>query len=444
MKKPLKKIVYIFVICLVSFFVYVKYWAGPKFVRNRFETAVSSFWNGELRFENVHLNFFSDQHFKGVSFLDSQGREWAYAHTINATLGNWPSRNYYLRDVNIDKLNIQFLMDTDKNTFPLKPAFPTRAKKDPNAVLQTININSGSVSVISINGQKIYLGDLFLLARRREDKFEFSSAINKTGTLDGFIFKGALSKDHFDLNNISGSFCDGIVEGILDIDNYKSKSPDITGQFRFEDIDLAKLAEKFNHPGKITTGKATLDYSFAANNLDMEAISGHGFIAINNADILPIPLLTAISQTIGLTDKEMQTTSDATAVFNSNGLKLEVNEAYFTNQHEAIVVEQGGTVDLKNRSVDMYVTAIQLRLIGDFIRKVPVLRLFAGLKDKLTRLRIKGNWSDPSSKLIKKEPINDVKEGVVDFFTDVVKTSGQLTEPMIKSTQGIFEREAKE
>ncbi len=153
MKKILKKFAFIFIIFLVSFFAYVKYWAGPEFICKRFETAVSSFWDGQLRFESAQFNFFGDQHYKGVSFIDNKGRKWAYADTINATLGNWPSRNYYLRNVDIDKLTVEFLLDTDKKTFPLKPAFSGSVPKDPTAVLQSVNINTGSVSVFSINGE---------------------------------------------------------------------------------------------------------------------------------------------------------------------------------------------------------------------------------------------------------------------------------------------------
>ena len=172
MKKILKKLVLIFIICLGSFFTYVKYWAGPRFIRERFCTAVSSFWDGQLRFESVRFNFFGNQYYKGVSFLDNKGRKWAYANTINATLGNWPGRDYYIQDIDIDKLIVQLLADTDKKTFPLKPAFSASNPKDPTAVLQSVNIYTGSVSVISNNGENIYLGDMFLLAKRRERIFE--------------------------------------------------------------------------------------------------------------------------------------------------------------------------------------------------------------------------------------------------------------------------------
>ena len=531
MKKRLKKIACAFIICLVSFFAYVKYWAGPQYIRQRFGTAVASFWDGKLSFESARFGFFGDQHYKGVSFLDKKGRKWAYADTINATLGNWPSRNYYLRNVDIDKLTVQFLLDTDKKTFPLKPAFSGSAPKDPTAVLQTVDINTGSVSVVSINGEKSYLGDMFFRAKRREDKFEFSSSVNKSGKQNDLLVKGIvktsnsevdisikmdrdigknemallismleIKKDveasgklladlsikgrinepsnilvngdvnlekwniyvnsieplvtdinavievadrQLDLEKFSVSVCDGIVEAAVHIDNYRSEEMEITGQLQVDTIDLGKLASKLGSD-KITTGKATLDYSFNASDMRLNAISGHGFLVIDDADMLPIPLLTNISKTVGLTDKEMQATSDATAAFNSKGPELEIKQAYFTNQHEAILIEPGGIIDLKNRSVDMHVTAIRLRLLSNFIKKVPVIRLFARLKDKLTRLRIEGQWSDPLSKLIKKEPVGDVKEGIVDFFMQIAQTSGELTDPMIKGTKTLFEKGKKE
>lgn len=425
MKKVLKKVVLILFICLVSFFVYVKYWAGPKYLCKRFEIAVSSFWDGQLRFESVRFNFFDDQHYIGVSFLDHKGRKWAYADAIKATLGNWPSRDYYIRHISIDQLTIQLLADTDKKTFPIKPSFSGSEPKDPTASLQSVNISTGSVSVIRINGEKIYLGDIFLLAQRRQGLFEISTAINNTGTPDNLVFKGTLGKSYFELNNVSGSLCNANTQGHLRVDNDNSGSQ-IAGQFKLENIDLAKLAEIAGRPGKITTGQATIEHSFTADKMDLDAFSGHGSLSVDNADILPTPLLSKIFKSVGLVDNELKATSDATMDFTTKGLLLTIEKAYCTNQHGAILVEPGGIIDLKNQSVDMHVTAIQLRQIGSFIRKVPVLRLFARLKDKLTRLRIEGQWTDPAAKLIKKEPVKDVKDGVVGFFIDVANAGGQL------------------
>jgi len=64
------------------------------------------------------------------------------------------------------------------------------------------------------------------------------------------------------------------------------------------------------------------------------------------------------------------------------------------------------------------------------IRKLPFAELFGELKDKLTRLKVKGKWSDPASKLVTKKPLTDVKEATVSFISDVIDTGGQIIEKM--------------
>ena len=88
-------------------------------------------------------------------------------------------------------------------------------------------------------------------------------------------------------------------------------------------------------------------------------------------------------------------------------------------------------MDVRRQTVDMYINAIHLKVFGDFVRRLPVVKLFVGLGDKLTRLHVKGQWSDPASELIRKEPVKDVKDGVVDFFLDAARSGGQLTDSIL-------------
>jgi len=82
--------------------------------------------------------------------------------------------------------------------------------------------------------------------------------------------------------------------------------------------------------------------------------------------------------------------------------------------------------------------AVPLEKIESIIRQLPILDIFFNLKDKLTRLYIKGNWSDPPTKLITKRPIEDIKEGTVGFLQDVVKNGGQISQVMLKGFGVIF------
>ncbi len=212
----------------------------------------------------------------------------------------------------------------------------------------------------------------------------------------------------------------------------------ITGKLQIEDVNLAELAEKSDYHGRITKGKATLRYSFTAKNTNPSTLSGKGSLVVNDADIFPTPLLSKISRSIGLTDNEMQASSDAISVFTTDGFVIEVGQAYLTNQHAAIVVEPGGIINVQRQTLDMHINAIQLRFVGDFMRKLPVVKLFVGLSDKLTRLHIKGHWSDPASELLRKEPVKDLKEGVTDFFLDAARSGGQLKDSVLDTGLGII------
>jgi hypothetical protein len=75
--------------------------------------------------------------------------------------------------------------------------------------------------------------------------------------------------------------------------------------------------------------------------------------------------------------------------------------------------------------------------IDIILKRIPVVQIVANLKDKLTRLRVKGNWSDPPAKLITKEPISDIKDATVGFLQDVAKTGGQFSQGMLKGF-GVF------
>ncbi|MHC4438631.1 MAG: hypothetical protein ACYS3S_14810, partial [Planctomycetota bacterium] len=188
----LKATACVLILCLVSLFIFVKYWAGPEYARIRFERAVSSFWDGQLRFEGVRFKLSGQACFDGVAFLDNESREWAYAATINATLGNWPSRAIYLRAVEIDKLAVKLHAYIKKEVFPLKAPSLRSTKKKHFNVLRTITIDNGSLEAIDLNRGRIHLGRLTVMANRTGDHFEISSSVAKSNNLNSIDAKGTL------------------------------------------------------------------------------------------------------------------------------------------------------------------------------------------------------------------------------------------------------------
>jgi len=127
---------------------------------------------------------------------------------------------------------------------------------------------------------------------------------------------------------------------------------------------------------------------------------------------------------------DFQKATDAMVLFRKTGSVVTIDKGQVANRFWAIRVEPGGIVDVQNKTVDMHVVVIPLGQIEDIVRKLPFAELFGRLKDKLTRLKVKGKWSDPASKLVTKEPLTDVKEATVGFIRDVVDSGGQITEKM--------------
>jgi hypothetical protein len=129
--------------------------------------------------------------------------------------------------------------------------------------------------------------------------------------------------------------------------------------------------------------------------------------------------------------------SDAGCVFTTNGPVMTMEAAHVANFLAAVRAEPGGTINLQTKQIDMYVMALPIKQIDDIIGPIPVVNIFVNLKNKLTRLHIRGLWSDKPAGLITKEPINDIKEATIGFFLDIIKTGDQITQ-VIRNRLGIF------
>jgi hypothetical protein len=92
----------------------------------------------------------------------------------------------------------------------------------------------------------------------------------------------------------------------------------------------------------------------------------------------------------------------------------------------AIKAEPGGTINLESGDLDMYVVGVGWRQFHGVASRLPVVRLFVDIKDKLVRLRVKGNWSGPRDKMITKQPVGDVGEATLGFFKGVIDEGGHL------------------
>ncbi|MFZ2149031.1 MAG: AsmA-like C-terminal region-containing protein [Sedimentisphaerales bacterium] len=247
-----------------------------------------------------------------------------------------------------------------------------------------------------------------------------------------------LESQRISFDELSAVVCNGPVNGSIYIEAKQNQPIEFGGQFLAQKMSFVELTSILGGPGrKATKGSVTLNYNFTAKGSGLQGISGDGQIFLDDADISVFPVIPHIFSAAGLIKLDPLRMADAECMFSMAGPVVKINSAHIANPYAAIAAEPGGTIDLQTKRVEMYVKAVPLEKIDSLIRQVPVIDIVFNLKDKLTRLYIRGNWSDPPAKLITKRPIEDIKEGTVGFLQDVLKNGGQISQAMLKGF-GVF------
>jgi hypothetical protein len=110
-------------------------------------------------------------------------------------------------------------------------------------------------------------------------------------------------------------------------------------------------------------------------------------------------------------------------------------------------------VDLQTGAVDFYVVAAPFKDVSALLPSLPPLGPLGQLTDELlrtvdtfstltaslTRLHIKGHWSDPPEKLITKEPLEDLQAGTVEFIRQAIESGGRLPAGTLKVFGGLLQ-----
>jgi len=242
-----------------------------------------------------------------------------------------------------------------------------------------------------------------------------------------------VSNGRYILENITANVCEGSVTGSLFIEIRQNQPTEFSGQVLAQNMSFAELTSVLGGSGKrATKGSVSFNYKFSGKGKDLQNVIGEGQIFLDDADISVIPIVPQIFSNIGLTQPDVLKMSDAECTFSMAETIAIIESAHIGNRFAAIKAEPGGTINLKTKQINIYVKAVLLKQIDAIIKRIPIVNIIDNLKDKLTRLNIQGNWSDPPSKLIKKEPIKDIKEATVGFLQDVVNSGGQITQEMRK------------
>jgi hypothetical protein len=230
-----------------------------------------------------------------------------------------------------------------------------------------------------------------------------------------------------DVNELTTTMCEGSLKGAFHAEVQDDRFVEYRGQLQAKGVSYPELTSVLlTDANEASRGTLSGGYDFSGRFDDANSVHGKGAIFLDDVDVSILPVIPTVFQFLGLSQFTPLKTSDVEAKFDNAGPLVTIESGHVANTFAAVESEPGGTVNLSTEQVDGYIVAALLRQITGPIERLPIIDIFANLKNKLTRLRVKGRWTDPPSKLIKKEPIKDIKDSTLGFIQDVAKTGGQF------------------
>ncbi len=206
-----------------------------------------------------------------------------------------------------------------------------------------------------------------------------------------------------------------------------------------DQVDLSRLASNMPDWDSFTKGVASGRYRGTFHRLKVADVNGTGALHVKGMDVHLAPVISQILEVVDVTDTDPLSASDAMVQFDNQGPALTIRDGSVASSVTAIKIERGGRVNLKERYVDLYAIWVPLKRVESLLSKLPFSELLTDLKDRLIRVRVEGTWDQSASKLVSKEPLEDVSEAIGSFVQDVAKAGGHLPQEMFDAFTSMFE-----
>ncbi|MBI5722898.1 MAG: hypothetical protein HZA50_02990, partial [Planctomycetes bacterium] len=166
-----------------------------------------------------------------------------------------------------------------------------------------------------------------------------------------------------------------------------------------------------NPDTKVARGTGLLEMEFLGGGLELDGLWGKGEFLLENVDLEGVGFYSFMLKLIGVDSTKLGQSNEIEGVFRMAGPAVTFEKGKLTNPEIAMVVEPGGTINLRTKQVDMYIVHARLEELRET-------RPLAELLAMLTRFHVRGAWTDPAGKLVQKETIRDIGRGTAEYFAD--------------------------
>jgi hypothetical protein len=240
------------------------------------------------------------------------------------------------------------------------------------------------------------------------------------------------------VESASGSIGDGTISANLMATWSRFAIDELSGQMAIQGVDLARSGYWFPKNFPLARGTADLDYVFFMTQA-ARTVGGYGRFRLADADLMQLPVIPDLFSPLGLPAAQPVTLSDGLLDFTHSGPTLRIDQARIFNSVAALIAEPEGTIRLDDGSLDLYVVAVPVQALEDAVSRIPVIRSFNRAANKLVRLHVLGNWSDPPDRLIRKEPLEDLQQGAKGLLEDLSGGAADLADRFRRAGRSLWQ-----
>ncbi len=236
--------------------------------------------------------------------------------------------------------------------------------------------------------------------------------------------KFTVANGNANVPNLSCRSCGGDVRGNAEFNLYPFTYDLLLD---VKSVSAGELFRAIAPKSKMEKGLVNGRVVISATGISLAGFHLNSLAVAENVDFEVSPLFFSMFRMMGIKPQSAQGTSDLAIAFNIDYPVVTINRARLANRASAMDVEPGGTINLETEQIDFYVVGASLNNI-----RIALLAPGRNLAKRLTRLRVKGHWSDPPDKMVSKAPMTDLAKGTLGFFTDCLKVGGDFGKGILR------------
>lgn len=375
-----------------------KWWIIPAVARWQIETRIGEYWDGTAEFDRLDFAYFGASTLEGLRVRDRSGRTWLTVRRLAVTPCDWPGLHPRLRAVEAEGFAASVYVG-DGNALPALRKLPFTEMVD---WLDLHELRaSGTVELVAGGKTVDRLNLAELSVRRNGQRYDVSvdMADPKLGATMSVIgvtgFR--LSERGVEIGDLWAEAAGGRVH----VSGSALLAPggrlDVRGQIAARDVEMSQVRLPLHG---MNSGRAKGAVQFTVGGADWRTIRGRGTAIIERMDLRTVPAASAMFARAGLSAPEALADANVDSSFRLDGWRVVLDRTQVRLRLGRVDVEQGASVNIRSGQMDLVASVRVLENVKNAVKYVPLVSTLASLTERLSRLHVRGVWSDPNSVVV--------------------------------------------